>query len=240
MPSKKKKQSGYTKKERDTTSSKQEKQQQKGSPSWSIYQNISEILLIDWISFSIDGNLKVLIKDGNPPEQVLYEKAYDLKIQYADAIGDAEYIHYCGLVKEIHRIDLTLLQINKLVEVLKGVYVKQFADQLNRLLSTSFVFDIKNTEQYDKNLSRALNRSKGFKITRDLKKIALGKIEEKYKGNEGKGSREYYMGILISLRQEQGYHISAEDITVWEFCEMIKRYNKHAEMIKNSYGRRPH
>jgi len=103
---------------------------------------------------------------------------------------------------------------------------------LNKLLHTNIVFDVNNAEQYDGNLLRCLNRSKSIKINIDLKKIALSKLEEKYNSKDGKATREYYMGILISLSDEAGYHLQ-EDITVWEFCERIRRYKKAAETLKN-------
>lgn len=189
------------------------------------------------MDFTVDGYLKALVKEGNPPEHELLTAGNELMVQYADAIGDAEYRMYCGVIKEIGKLELTLSQIHSLVNTLKDVYSPVFVKELNRLLKTDFLLDVNNPAEYDKILSRFLNRSKIFKIRIDLKRIELGKLEQKYKVEEGKANREYYMGVLISLSDDAGIQLT-DNITVWEFCERIKRCNRKNELLNSSNGRR--
>jgi hypothetical protein len=211
-----------------TTSPKQAKPLETTSPSWSIYRNITELPLSRFIDLTVDGYLRAIVKEGNPPEIELKKAESVIRIQYADASGDHQYKMYCTLLKEITDLEITLLEIHSLVNTLKEVYHPFLAKALNELLRSNLVFDVMNPEEYDRNLIRAINRSKGIKINIDLKTIAFKAVETKYTESGGKATREYYMGILITL--SEAYPLS-DNITVWEFCERIKRFNKKHEAV---------
>lgn len=219
----------FTKKGSTISTAEQMKRSVGDYQSWSIYQSITELPLSRWIDLTVDGYLKALIKEGIPPENELHRAENELRIQYADAIGDGEYRVYVGVIKEITDMELILSQVHSLVRTLKDVYIPLFVKQLNSLLKTSFVFDVNKPEEYDKLLSRCINRSKIYNLRIDLKKIELEKLETKYKGKSGKATREYYMGLLISLSDHAGYPIT-DNISVYEFCERIKRANKINEL----------
>lgn len=182
------------------------------------------------MDLTVDGNNKALIKTGNPPEKELQRVEGELRMQYADAIGDHEYKMYVNVIREIATLETTLAQIEQLIATLRDYYNELFAKELNKLLRTSFVFDVSKSADYDRNLDRAFRRSRIIKIRIDLKNIELGKLEMKYMNGVGKMTKEYYYGLMISLSDDAGFPIS-ESITVWEFCERIKRANKKIEMI---------
>lgn len=184
-----------------------------------------------WIELTVDGNLNAI---GDAPQDELIKTEMDLRIQYADAMGDGEYKLYCEALKEITRMEITVAQIRELVKALKNVYVKKFADLLNELLHTRFVFEISKPAEYDKMLQRVLNRSRELEMRINLKRAALQQIEKKFDGTTGgKPTREYYLGILIHLSDAAGYEIK-ENITVWAFCQRIKQANKAANRKKGN------
>jgi hypothetical protein len=214
-----------TKKERDIAILKQQKPTGADCPSYSTYRSITELPLSRWIDLTVNGYNYAVVKSGNPPEHEVLNIISFLRQEYADAAGDGQYKMYCNLIKEITEKEITLTEIHNLVETLRDVYNPLLAKALNKLLGASLVFDVTKPNEYDKNLDRAINRSKSISINIALKNISLKAMEEKYAGSNLKPSNEYYLGILITLREDNGYHISPENITVWEFCEMIRRYN---------------
>lgn len=183
------------------------------------------------MDLTVDGYHGAVVKSGNPPEHEILKAENELRVQYADAIGDAEYKMYVNAIKEVATLEMTLSQIHNLVRALYETYVPQFESALNKLMPGSrIILDITNPDKYDEQLMRAIRRSKGIKIRLDLKRATLTKMEEKYSSG-GKVSREYYMSILISLSNDAGFRLNENDITVWEFCERIKRFNRKTEMI---------
>lgn len=201
------------------------------SPSYNLYRSIVDLPLSRWIDLTVNGYEYAIVKDGQPPVHELRKTIRELKTQYADASGDHEYRFYCNIIKEITDAQLTLQQIESLVSTLRTVYTPVLAKALNSLLRASLVFDVYNAVDYDKNLDRALKRSRGIKLTIDLKQIQIKQLEQKYE-NGNKPTQEYYLGILISLEQDAGFSLHPENITVWQFCERISRFNKKSEQIK--------
>jgi hypothetical protein len=183
-----------------------------------------------------DGNLNALIKEGNPPHNELIAVETEMRIQYADAMGDHEYRHYVNAMKEVTVLQLTLTQIESLIEVLRDAYHPVFAKELNDLLRCNLQFDVSDPKQYDHNLDRAFRRSRSYKMRIDLKSIEIRKLELKYMGGNGKPAREYFYGLLISLSDDAGYPLN-ETVTVWEFCERIRRANRKAEQHKQAKKR---
>lgn len=183
-----------------------------------------------WIELTVDGNLKAI---GDAPQDELIEVEMDLRIQYADAMGDGEYKLYCEALKEITRMEITVTQIRELVKAMREVYVKKFGDLLTDLLHTKLDFDVSKPKEYDRTLQKVLNRTRELEMRINLKRAALAQIEKKFDGQApGKPTREYYQGILIHLSDAAGYEIK-ENITVWTFCQRIKQANKKAEKRKH-------
>jgi hypothetical protein len=220
------KQSRYTKKGINTDSSQQAAAQ--ALPSWSLYQHLTELPLSRWIDLTVDGNTSALIKSGTPPADAIADVEGRLRVQYADAMGDHEYITYVNVMREITMLQATLTQIESLIAAMREVYNPVLAKALNKLLHASLVLDVTKPEEYDKNLDRAFRRSRSFKMRLDMKGYELKKIELKYMNGVDKLTREYYYGLLLSLSDHAGFPVT-ESISVWEFCERIKRANKSIE-----------
>lgn len=223
--------SRYSKKATTTTTSTQPTPSTKDLPSWSLYRSISELPLSRWIDLTVDGYRKALVKTGEPPEHELLIAEHNLRMQYADAIGDHEYRLYCDTIKEITRLQVTLHQVESLINTMREAFHPLLGEQLGKLLNYKIKFDENDRKQIDHELLLAFRRSRTIKLRLDLKMIQYRKLEEKYAGTGITGAtREYYMGMLISLSDDAGYPLT-DTIPVWEFCERIKRANKKVEQI---------
>lgn len=178
-----------------------------------------------------------VVIEGNPPESEI-ESAIDvIRNQYADTTGDGEFRHYLALYKSITHIDLTLSQVAKLVETMRQAYNPLLAQALNKLVSANFVFDISKPAEYDELLNRCIRRSNGSKIERDLKKMQYDALIKKFSDQNKKPVPEYFIDTLIALSNHAGNHLSAETITVYEFCKRLKMLNDQAEKSKTKRRR---
>lgn len=203
------------------------------------YQHISKLPLHKFIDVAVDDNLYALVISGDPTKEQLLEAWQGIALQYADAIKDHESKLFFSIEKELHILRATYAQILTLIDLLSKVYAKQFADMLNELLKVNFKFDYTDPEKYQHELKRCFNRSKGVKLEIQKQQIAYDKMAAKFEDNGSKKpTREYYYGILITLSDSAGYEIH-EDITVYAFCERIRRLNRQNDMIKNkTHGKR--
>jgi hypothetical protein len=181
----------------------------------------------------VDSNLYALVISGKPTDMELLEAWSNIQIQYADAIKDNETRMLATLGKELNRLKTNHHQILKAIDLLKRYYTPQFVKILNSLLHTSFKLDVRIPEDYDNDLKRAFNRSKGIKMNIDLKQAAYDAMTKK-SASSSSGitvTREYFQGILITLSDFVQYRVG-DNITVFEFCDRIRRLNQHNEKNK--------
>jgi hypothetical protein len=210
----------------------QEQPLQTGGTSYAFYQHIVDLPLNKFIEVSTSGNLSALIISGTPPEEDLMNGWGRIMQEYGDAIGDHEAILKLNLYKEIHRLELKINQIALIVSILKNYYIPSFVTELNNLLVTTMVFDVTKRDEYDKKLQLALNKSKGYKIQLDMHLMQYEAMQKKESQGSGLMTKEYFQSILLTLRKSEAYFIRDTDITVFEFCELIKRFNKEMERRK--------
>lgn len=222
----------FTKRVEATTTPAQSPPSQEACLSLSLYLNITELPLKNYIEGTVNGNVSAIIKTGvcDDPEKLL-AAWHDIRQQYAEVIGDQETKLFLSLYKEINRLAISIEQVKMLVQTLQKYYTKQFADGLNRVLGTSFAFDIEDRETYDKDLQRCLNRSKGYQVQMELKMAQFKAVQEKQQTPGQEASISYYQSVLITLSDHAGYRVD-DSITVFEFCDRIKRLNKAMEDAK--------
>lgn len=206
------------------------------TPSSVWYQSITQLPLNRFIDCIVDNNLSALIISGFPSQLELQIAWEEIKMEYSDAMGDLESRVYHQLFKEVHGLTITLEQVQLLTDTLDKVYYEPLAKKLNGLLHTNFKFNPKEPEAYRKMLRSCINRSKAFKIDLDLKTIKLKGMAEKKEQGKGSYSRQYFQSFLITLSDHAKFPIQ-ESVTVYEFCERIRRFNAHCEMMQKTLKR---
>lgn len=201
------------------------------TPSSSLYRSISELPLAAFRICIVHGDLSALVISGDPTEDEISKAWDDIRQQYADAIGDHDHRLATSLYKDIAILKYRYKSVILLVDLLQDAYMKELADELNDLLATTFPFDPHDTDQYLNDLQRCVKRTKAILLELEVK-------EQQYKNitaaNGKKGSRptdEYFLAILITLSDHAKYQVN-ESITVFEFCERLKRYNHYVETLQ--------
>ncbi len=218
-----------------SSSEKQDQHLPQGSLSVKYYQSIQHLPLNRYKDCLINDNLSALTISGFPTNEQLNEAWSKICQEYADAAGNDEYGLYLKLFKQVHLLNTEIAQVKICVEQLellttlpdslmeKAEYRDIWSKEVNKLLLTQFIFDFNNIELYRRNLQRCLNRSKGTKLELDIVMARYEAIKQKYE--EGKKPDEaYFNAILITLSDHAGFHLT-DAITVFEYCERIKRLN---------------
>ncbi len=196
------------------------------------YSSIHQLPLNRFIDCMVDDNLHALVISGDPNMSLVAEAWNDIREQYSLCIGNSQVSNYVKRLNEINQLKANIDMIYELIQVLRHRYVKRFADRLNDLLFTEFVFDISNLTEYDKLLNGCYNRTAGLKMRLDMLIINFKAIQEANQVNYKKPTREYFLSMLVTLSDFAQFMIP-DTITVFEFCERIKRANEKNEIIKN-------
>ncbi len=230
MRKSKTKQSQSTRKGTNTGSVTSKQQSKKTIPSPKWYQNINELPLRNFIAVLCDKNIYALIISGHPELNDLYKSWDEINMQYADMIKDHEYRFYITTSNMLARLEIRYKKCIAIIEELKPRYVEQFARMLNIELSSSFKFDVRFPEDYDKDLKGARTRTGGMKIEIDLKRLMLEGLEKRFAEKRGPATKESFQSMLIALSDHVKYPIK-DDITVFEYCTRVHRLNEYIESL---------
>jgi hypothetical protein len=207
------------------------------TPSAKWYRHITELPLNRFIDCLVDDNIYALVITGNPDQVELKAAWLDIQSEYADAIGNSEYRLFVNLMKEVIVLGTTLDQINVLVSLLEEYYHIEIHQRLNKLLNATIALDPTDPDKYKAGLKGAIMRSKSIKIKLDLKNIQLKDIQAKMEEPGKKPEREYFHSVLITLSDHAKYQI-ADNITVYEYCDRVKRFVKYCEQAIKQGGKR--
>lgn len=194
-----------------------------------LFNNIVDLPLSTYIECKVDRNLEALIITGEATKEELEFAWNEIEQEYADAVGDMEHFVYIKVLKEVTILSTDLKIIGSCIQLLSQCHVPRFGEELNKLLHTTFKFDPSNQEQYLRELQSCANRSKELKMRLKLKEIEFDAIKEKHEGHSVEPTREYFHRILNQL--EEHFHVPVDpSITVYRFCDKLRRYNKYAEL----------
>jgi hypothetical protein len=188
--------------------------------------------LSKFIDCDVDGDLSALVIEGDPTEEEILTAWLSVKTQYADITGNQEYTMYKYACRDVNVLQISLVEVETLVSIMRKVYSPMVADRLNKILRSRFKFNHEEPEEYINDLEGCITRTGSIKIQIDLKRAVMNAME----GKQGKGekpTREYYHRILISLSDHAGYDLT-DKISVFDFCERVKRFNKFCEQQKNA------
>lgn len=180
-----------------------------------------------FVKCSCEKDLKYLVRSGAPTEAQLAEAWVNIVQEYSDAIGSHEYRLYLSLYKEVSLLKIDYEMAKAAIEILELCDDNRIKDSLNKILMTTFKFGDNKFEE----LRKCKSRIKNFKIQIDLKVIQFNEIEKKNRGVKKEVDEKYYESLLITLSDYAKYRI-IDSISVFEFCERIKRLNAYHETLK--------
>jgi hypothetical protein len=193
------------------------------------YTSIHKLPLEKFIDVYIDGDLQALVIEGEPTDQQLQSAWEDILLQYSDAISSPQQEMYVKKCAQIQKKTLFYNIAVSLISILRTCFVQHFADRLNSMLTTSFKFDITCRETYLHELQRCENRLNGNKLRIDLLQDEIEGLTRNYAGKLTQPTREDFQRTLITLSDHAGRDLDETTITVFAYCERLKRYNKWAE-----------
>lgn len=197
------------------------------------YSSATKLTMDRFITCMVEGELSSLVISGKPTNEQLSKAWLDIQQEYSDAIGDSEYTYYLNVFKETALLTIKLSSIQILVEILSNFYSEDFCIELNKLLDKKIKLNFDEKEDYYKQLQACLTRSKSLKIRIELKNIELGALQKKFSSAKRvEPTREYFQAMFTTLSDHAKYFIDEKSITVFQYCDRIRRINKQYEQNK--------
>lgn len=199
------------------------------------YKDIHRLPLNLFINVAVDSDFASLIISGSPKDDDLENAWKEIVNQYNDCLArlDHKMMRTISIYRSAVYTDFKINAVESFIQILKEVYVKKMADEVNKLMLTNFKFDVHNQKDYDNDIKRVAQRLRGLKIQLKIDQSKVEAWNKEIKENEtSTPDREYFSKILINLSDYAGYQIREDQITVFEFCERIKRCERAANTLK--------
>ncbi|MDP4151195.1 MAG: hypothetical protein Q8943_17445 [Bacteroidota bacterium] len=196
-----------------------------------LYRSINELPMYAFIRCMCDGRLKSLIIEGEADEDTLQAVWADILAEYSQEIGSHEHKLYLNLFKEAGVLAADIRDIHRIVSILGIVYSARLAAELNVLVEANFQFDPSDVKEYQRLLQACLDRSQSKKIDLQIKEQQLEEIHKKTNNPSKAPTAKYFNTVLITLSDYAKFNVS-DEITVFEYCERVRRLNKYLESLK--------
>lgn len=191
-----------------------------------IYRHINECPLAVFIDCSIDSRYKSLIKYGTA-RQVHLEAAWSqIYSEYSEHTGSDSYRLLMNLSRQIGYEETKLLCIGLCLRVMYH-RPEEKCIKILRNYGYNYAYDIRDKQQYIKDLEAVAKRTGGLQLSIDQKRKELSEREKSIGGKEM--TREMFDDMIAELAKHMAFRIDKHEVTVSEFISYRKHYEKTAE-----------
>lgn len=218
----------YTKTDSNTGTSMQPQHSLTGISSLKLYRSIDNLPLERFITCICDKDLSALVISGNATKEELVSAWNDIYDQYVIAVNDKEQQYILRLTKEINCLEFDHKLIGLCVTRLEIEHSDDVLQILKKLVPTNLKFNPADIEQYKKDLSLIISKSKRMIIEIENKRGELGRLAPE----KGQGvNRSEFDKMIVRASKYMQYKIDKKVTTVSEFVQIIDEMRKEADSI---------
>jgi len=185
----------------------------------SVYSTCADLPLYNWIELCVTGDLKWLVKDGEPTD--LSEAYLAIADEYSEVAKDPQALHTLTLKKQIAILNNKLVCIQLAVDHLQTVR----NEEVIAILRKDLGFASLNYADLEKDLPRTINLAKSMYAKLQILEKQLG---EQVKKPGGEVTREGYYREIQIIADWAKIHISPKKYSVMEYI-VLKNAFKGAE-----------
>jgi hypothetical protein len=199
-----------------------------------LINSLHKLPLNTFIDCICDSDFTGLVIEGEPNEQDLSLVWNDLLEQYSDALNDEGSRRYILVFKEYQQAKIKHDLIITYIEMLNNYYVPKWANELNKMVQSSFDFKAaldKDVEEYRKLLSRCFNRNKSNLMRYQLAQSKLEEITKLQSTDGKKPDRAFFTKVMVNLKNKNSREIPY-DIPTYEFCVLVNDYRDYISFME--------
>jgi len=183
-----------------------------------IYQSCTELPLYLFIKVLTTGELIHLVQRGKPKKEQLKEAWDKIFAEYSALSENKQNNYLLSLLRDYYSIPNKIVIIQTIVDELSKGYNKELTDKL-RELGFRHAY---RPETYMQDLKITVTQAKGLILKYKTCYDDLERLQEK----NSKAEPTDYDLILSELSKYQGYRLDPKQITVSEFCAIVKRFKQ--------------
>jgi hypothetical protein len=182
-----------------------------------------DVSLYIFLKVLTSGNNSLLIKRGFPTKEELTEAWESIFSEFTTLSDNKQSNYLLSLLREYYSIPNKIVIIETIVQALS----ERYDPELIRLLRSMGFRHKYEPETMAMDLQLTVTQSKSLVVRWNDLNTDLEKV-----GKSEKSEANDYDAILSELSKYQGYRLDPKQITVSEFCAIVKRFKKDNK-VKN-------
>jgi hypothetical protein len=186
---------------------------------YKVIDQITELMMDKFIDGICNGNLKVLVIEGDPSVAVLEKAWSSIYQQYLDNMGDEEQKQSAKLITEINLLESRCNLVRLVVKRLRLQHSAEVIEDLKKVVAVDVVLDPADPDTYKKGLSRILSKCRRWELDIQGKKEELALLQPD--SSEEKIDAIHFDKIIIRLSRHMKFKVNKFKTAVSEFCMMF-------------------
>lgn len=199
-----------------------------------LYENCNQLMLDRFIQIIVEGDLRLLIIEGDPSNEILKETWEYIYAEYTSLINDDNSTEIYKAIRDINMWKMKFQRIEMFVSLLSQRPYPLLIIELKKM-NYNYAFNHNDIQSYKADLNAVYNTAKTLLIQISNREKDLERLQKQDRQNDKKEKPvDQFDIMLISLSEHAGYQVQPHKLTVSQFAKMMNRVKEYAKKLEDN------
>ena len=199
-----------------------------------LYKNCNQLMLDRFIQIIVEGDLRLLIIEGEPSNEILQETWQYIYAEYTSLINDDNSTEIYKAIRDINMWKMKFQRIEMFVSLLSQRPYPLLIIELKKM-GYNYTFNHNDIQSYKADLNAVYNTAKTLLIQISNREKDLEYLQKKDSQSKTKEKPiDQFDMMLISLSEHYKYEVQPHHLTVARFAKMMNRVKEYAKKLEDN------
>lgn len=197
-----------------------------------LYKNCNQLMLDRFIQIIVEGDLRLLIIEGEPSNEILKETWEYIYAEYTSLINEDNSTEIYKAIRDINMWKMKFQRIEMFISLLSQRPYPLLIIELKKM-GYNYTFNHNDIYSYKADLKAVYNTAKTLLIQISNREKDLERLQKQDSQNKQKPIDQFDM-MLISLSEHYKYEVQPHHLTVARFAKMMNRVKEYAKKLEDN------
>lgn len=199
-----------------------------------LYENCNQLMLDRFIQIIVEGDLRLLIIEGEPSNEILQETWEYIYAEYTSLINDDNSLEIYKAIRDINMWKMKFQRIEMFISLLSQRPYPLLIIELKKM-NYNYAFNHNDIQSYKADLNAVYNTAKTLLIQISNREKDLERLQKQDSQNNKKEKPiDQFDIMLISLSEHYKYEVQPHHLTVARFAKMMNRAKEYTKKLKDN------
>ena len=199
-----------------------------------LYENCNQLMLDRFIQIIVEGDLRLLIIEGEPSNEILKETWEYIYAEYTSLINDDNSTEIYKAIRDINMWKMKFQRIEMFISLLSQRPYPLLIIELKKM-NYNYAFNHNDVQSYKADLHAVYNTAKTLLIQISNREKDLERLQKQdIQNNKKEKPIDQFDMMLISLSEHYKYEVQPHHLTVARFAKMMNRVKEYAKKLKEN------